>query len=302
MRWVGVIAALALAVGCSGSGDDDEKAADESPQAEPPPQITGAEIVTETYVDDSRTRTIETFIAHPTPFDGPYPLVVLAHGLGGHPDRLSELMTAWAEAGYVVAAPVFPLTNDPTPGGPTPDFRDMVNQPADVSFVIDSVLASDTFAEHVDADRIGLAGHSLGGATAVGTVFNTCCTDERIDAVELLAVAPPELFGLFEGEMDFRPLPTLMVVADTDFIYSASEATYPMLGQPKWYVTLHGEGNALRHVTPYEDPEDPADDLVKEVTTAFWDLELKHVESAQARMEDTAQPADGSATLQTPKE
>jgi dienelactone hydrolase len=320
MRWAGVIAVLAFVIGCSGSGDDDD-ANTSGGEAEPPAEISGHEVLTETFVDTSRptsasaeapaadTRTLETLIAYPTPLDGQYPLVVLGHGLGGHPARLSELMGAWAEAGYIVAAPAFPRTNDARPGGAgAADYQDLANQPADVSFVIDSMLelAADDgdspVSGHVDTDRIGLAGHSLGGATAVGTVFNTCCADERIDAVELLAVAPPELFGLFGGELDLRPVPTLMVVADGDFVYQSSEAVYPMLGQPKWYVTLHGEDNPMRHVTPYEDPPDPSDDLVKEVTTAFWDLELKDDTAAQARMEEAAQPADGSATIQSDKE
>jgi dienelactone hydrolase len=310
-------AALAALVGltaCGGGGGDDEA---EALDDEPPVEIAaegGVETTTLTFVDPARPtsaspvtpaadeRTLETLIAHPDPLDGPYPLVVLAHGLGGHPSRLSSLMETWAEAGYVVAAPAFPRTNDAQPGGQeVADVSDLANQPGDVSFVIDSLLASE-LADHIDSERIGLAGHSLGGATAVGTVFNTCCTDERIDAVALLAVAPPELFGLFAGELDPRPIPTLMLVADGDFIYDASEAVYPMLSPPKWYVTFHGEDDPMRHVGPFEDAPDPADDLVLELTTAFWDLELTDDAAAQARLEEAAEPEDGSATLQTVKE
>ena len=37
--------------------------------------------------------------------DGSYPLIVFAHGLGGSPQDYQQLLTAWAAAGYVVAAP-----------------------------------------------------------------------------------------------------------------------------------------------------------------------------------------------------
>lgn len=317
---IGSLVAMALVVACSG-GDDGAKADDDRAPKEQAEAEVGVERTTETFVDESRptsastaapaadTRTLETLIAYPTPLDGTYPLVVLAHGFTGHPSRLSELMEAWAEAGYVVAAPVFPRTNSEQPGGiETADVTDLKQQPADVSFVIDSMLDLGTDPEsplegHIDAERIGLAGHSLGGATTVGVVFNTCCTDERIDAAALLAVAPPELFALFDGELAPRPVPTLLVVADGDFVHSASETVYPLLSSPKWYVTLRGEGNgAAQHVGPFEDAPDPNDDLVFEVTTAFWDLQLKDDEAAQGRMEDAAQPADGSATLQTDKE
>ena len=48
------------------------------------------------------------------------------------------LLTAWAAAGYVVAAPLFPLSSSETPGGP--DGGDIGNQPGDMSFVIDQML------------------------------------------------------------------------------------------------------------------------------------------------------------------
>ena len=37
--------------------------------------------------------------------NGPYPLIVFAHGLGGSPQEYAQLLRSWAGAGYVVAAP-----------------------------------------------------------------------------------------------------------------------------------------------------------------------------------------------------
>src|SRR5262249_48913050 len=50
---------------------------------------------------------------------GPCALVVLAHGFGGSTARFDAFGRALAAAGYVVAAPAFPLTNDQAPGGHT---------------------------------------------------------------------------------------------------------------------------------------------------------------------------------------
>jgi predicted dienelactone hydrolase len=81
--------------------------------------------VTMTFVDHTRktvdpggtrsapTRTLVTQVYVPRG-RGRFPLVVMAHGNAGDPGKLSELLTAWAQAGYVVAAPTFPLTNDLT--------------------------------------------------------------------------------------------------------------------------------------------------------------------------------------------
>ncbi|MGZ8766572.1 MAG: hypothetical protein ACXW2C_12870, partial [Acidimicrobiia bacterium] len=72
-----------------------------------------------------RTRVTEVYVPRGK---GPFPLVLLAHGNNGNPGKLLQLLEAWASAGYVVAAPMFPLTNDLT-GSPSivGDYR---NQPA----------------------------------------------------------------------------------------------------------------------------------------------------------------------------
>jgi len=102
---------------------------------------------------------------------GPFPLIVFAHGFAGHPDKFTKLFAAWAAGGYVVAAPAFPLTNDHV----TIDGGDAVNQPADVSFVLDEVLAlgkrrGSRLFHAVKRSRIGAAGLSLGGVTTYSVV------------------------------------------------------------------------------------------------------------------------------------
>ena len=109
---------------------------------------------------------------------GPYPLIVFAHGLGGTPQGYMNVLAAWASQGFVVAAPLFPLSNGNVPGGP--DAGDVVNQPKDMSYVISAVLAdslspSGALSGLVDSKEIGAAGHSNGAVTTLGLVANTCC-------------------------------------------------------------------------------------------------------------------------------
>ncbi len=138
-----------------------------------------------TFVDASRptlafaanpalpTRTLETVVfypadgspgegareaAPPATADGPFPLIVFAHGSGGLGERYFGLLRAWAGAGYVVAAPVFPFAADPEEASPD----DYPNQPGDMSVVIDELLApsadgTDELAGLVDPERIGAA-------------------------------------------------------------------------------------------------------------------------------------------------
>ncbi|MBK6739063.1 MAG: hypothetical protein IPG64_14865 [Haliea sp.] len=129
---------------------------------------------------------------------GPFPLVVLSHGLGGSPASLVPLASRWASRGYVVALPAFPLTNSKTPGGAAQ--QDTQNQPGDVSFLIDEVLAESASAglllsDAVDGEKIAASGHSNGGLTTYGVAVNSCCRDQRVGAAIILSGVPAPYAG-----------------------------------------------------------------------------------------------------------
>jgi predicted dienelactone hydrolase len=69
-------------------------------------------------VDEGRGRTLTTTLYVPDGVDEQRPLIVYGHGFDGHPRKFTKLLGAWASAGYVVAAPTFPLTTS-FPGRPT---------------------------------------------------------------------------------------------------------------------------------------------------------------------------------------
>tara|TARA_R110002126_G_scaffold286859_1_gene439063 strand:+ start:22926 stop:23957 length:1032 start_codon:yes stop_codon:yes gene_type:complete len=98
------------------------------------------------------------------PTKGPFPLVVLSHGLFGNAYNQAWLAAAMARRGYVVAAINHPGTStflrDPN------QRRQLWQRPKDISRVIDHALASPDLSALVDPDRIFMAGHSLGGFTA----------------------------------------------------------------------------------------------------------------------------------------
>ena len=94
-----------------------------------------------TYVDATRptqangsypgapTRTLRVRFYVPKSAAGaPYPLILFTHGVTGVPEAYVALLSDLARAGYVVAAPVYPLSKTDAPGGPT--VADLGNQPA----------------------------------------------------------------------------------------------------------------------------------------------------------------------------
>ena len=292
----GLAIALVLAACTSSSGPREPATAGAPTSVAVPPTTTtlptslAVTRVTETLVDRSRrtddpehtrsaaTRTLETDIYIPAG-NGPYPLILHAHGAGGDARKFTEIAEAWARHGYVVAVPTFPLTSD-TSGGSVV-IGDYVNQPADLHFVLDQVLSLATtpntpLTGKVDRHHIGLSGLSLGGATAYGLAFNTCCHDPRVTAVIIMSGIQLG-FGNHHDVFD-KPILIFHGRNDPVIAYSTAGSAYESAAAPKYFVTLVGAG----HATPYEDAPDPHDGIVTAVTLDFWNAYLKTQGAATA--------------------
>ncbi len=99
------------------------------------------------------------------PVPGRFPLVVLSHGMFGNAFNQAWLAGALAKKGYIVAAISHPGTS--TWSRDPDQRRQLWERPRDISRLIDYTISSSGLSEHVDPDRIFMAGHSLGGFTAV---------------------------------------------------------------------------------------------------------------------------------------
>lgn len=283
--------AIVVSAGCGGSSDDEQGTASDSSTtaaptsqaattAVPPSTPLAVDEFTEPLVDESRPtpagaetpelpdRTVETRVVYPTA-GGPYPLIVMSHGLTGHPDEYTASVSTWAGDGFVVAVPKFPLTNSEVPSA-WENAPDVTNQPGDVSFVIDELLAANDDPSSpmyglIDGEAIGVVGASLGGATTWAVSFNTATRDDRIDSTVIFSglVLP---MGGAEYEFD-TGLPLLVIHGDGDDIPMESDlASYDAAVSPKWFVTLLGGD----HVPPYTDAESPYDELVTQTLFDFW--------------------------------
>ncbi|KAA0233009.1 MAG: hypothetical protein JJLCMIEE_03116 [Acidimicrobiales bacterium] len=324
MRLVGPLAlglcVLVGAVSCSTDSRSEDTStgiqsdvADAAPGTDPVTTLAAArpygyEVLTETFVDTSRQtpagastpaapeRTLETRIYLPDA-TGSLPLIVFAHGISGHPDKFTGLFATWAEAGYVVVAPVFPLTNDQTPGSAL-NFTDAANQPADMSFVLDEVLELSAAAEgplagKIDGGRLGAAGLSLGGLTTYTMALSECCRDDRAVAVEIFAGTTPNM-GEGEEFTAVEGVPTLVFhgTGDPWIPYQTGGEAFELLNPPAYLVTLEGAG----HSEPFEDSESPFDDFVEAISLAFWDqFLLTSEENAEVLFEQVE--AFDSATI-----
>lgn len=100
-----------------------------------------------------------------TPARGNGRLVVLSHGSGGAPWVHTDLARALVHAGFVVALPEHRGDNARDTSEPGP--ASWKRRPAEVSRAIDAVAASPQFAPLLSLDRVGVAGQSAGGHTAL---------------------------------------------------------------------------------------------------------------------------------------
>lgn len=220
--------------------------------------------------------------ARPELAAGPFPLVVFGHGFAVTPRPYASLLQAWARAGYVVAAPIFPLENADAPGGP--DESDLVNQPGDMSVVISRMLAASRvrrgfLSDLIDRRRIAVSGQSDGGETALAVAYDRHFIDRRVRAAVILSGA--KIPGV--GGLDFpAPSPPLLAsqgTADTINPPRFTFAFFDVAPPPKYLLSLLG----APHLGPYTDQQ-PQLGVVERVTIAFFDRYLKGFRGARARI------------------
>jgi len=235
--------------------------------------------------------------------DGPFPVVVFAHGEGGSKDGYGYLGRHWAQHGYVVLHPTHPGV-DPSgllPGRPRADLpalvaaaEDPVNfatELDDVRYVIDQLPAlADALpgmSGKVDAAHVGLAGHSLGASTALAMAGAkvTKADGEVRDysdprPLAFLAMSPqgPEQ-GLFvAGAWSQIQRPVFVVTGSLDKGVDGS----PWTVRRKVYEDLPPGGKVLAvfHGAAHKDFADnlgktTLDRRVEQMTLAWWDYTLK---------------------------
>jgi dienelactone hydrolase len=199
---------------------------------------------------------------------GRFPVVIFSHGLHALPTDNTALITSYADAGFVVAAPIYPETSrgaDPFNG------KDVVNQPADASAVLTAVLAlntttGDDFDGHLKTSEVAAVGHSAGGITTVGLF--TSDRDARIKSGVVLA---GDSVGVGDDYSDPAG-PILFEHGDQDTVvpYPLGKHAYDADPWPKAFLTLTGQG----HIDPYEIADSADFPAVSATTVDFLEWSL----------------------------
>jgi dienelactone hydrolase len=237
----------------------------------------------------SPTRLLPTTIWYPTDRGaGPYPLVIFAPGYGVGPDAYATLLSRIASAGYVVAAPYYPILSG-WPAGPD-DVADWADVFPDTGFVTTSMLVLNASGDPqlggtIDGQRIAVAGHSDGALISFSQGYVAFRSDPRVRAV----ISYSALLG--EPGTIYQPngRPFLHLVSDNDE-YNDFGRTLQWdrdnLADPRWTIGLWNAS----HAGPYMDPGDPHFDVVVGVTVAFLDHALKGASTLDLFLQVVARP------------
>jgi len=217
------------------------------------------------------------------PARGPFPLLMFAPGFMQCAGPYSRLLQAWASAGYVVAVVDFPRTDCHV--GAAAYEADLVNQPADMSYVISRLLAlsakrHDLFSGMLNRREIAATGQSDGGDTVAALGANACCADHRLVAVAVLSGAEwPPMPGRYFAH---RAPPMLFVQGSADTVnppWTSRQLYRADSPSARYYLDLFG----ANHLVPYWGTN-PVERLVARVTLAFFDRYVLGQASALARM------------------
>ena len=232
------------------------------------------------YPAEGAVPSVPAPVDNATPAPGAYPLILFSHGLTAHPSDFEAMLSRWAQAGFVVAGPAFPHTSY---GVDDFDAEDIVNQPADVRYVLDQILGldADPLRAIIDEHRVAAAGHSGGGITTVGLF--SAQRDARLKAG--MVIAGTDFQGTpFTGP----PAPMLFVhgTGDDTVAYAAARTVFEAVPWSRAMLTVEGGGHVI---------ESDSFEPITRTGTEFWRWSLYGDATAKTRLA-TAAAVNGVAT------
>jgi predicted dienelactone hydrolase len=274
-------------------------------------------IVYQDWQDAQRRRSLPIKIYMPKGGTAPYPVVIFSHGLGGSREAAVYLGNYWSEHGYFCIFIQHPGSDtgvwQPAIAGgreaimqrmkSAANGQNLVDRAKDIKFVLDELERRNqkdpAFKNHLDLEKIALAGHSFGAGTTLaiaGQTFgsagrNLDIKDNRVKAAIYLCPpvadaaksAPEQIYGsiqipglLLTGTEDNSP------IRDT----KAADRRIPFDGMKyphQYLVNFIGADHATfggRSFRAAKDSDEKYHEMIEEVTTKFLDATLKGDASA----------------------
>ena len=218
-----------------------------------------------------------------------YPLIVFSHGFGGCNTQTTFLMEALAHAGYMVLAPNHADARCGSARGTQTDTRrpeEPFQKPEqwsdatyrsrrdDIEAVLNWVLGAKRFeGVLINRRQIGIAGHSLGGYTALGLAGAwPSWRDQRIKAVLALSAFCTPYTA--KGDLKHLGVAVMYQGGTRDFGVTPTikrfSGAYDQSSSPKYYVEFEGAGHFA-----WTDLNPSFQSIINQYSIAFFDQYLR---------------------------
>jgi dienelactone hydrolase len=216
------------------------------------------------------------------------PLVLFAAGYDSYPSIYAPLLRAWAQAGFVVAAPTFPDENPAAVAAERTNTEgDLANEPADLAYVGHALEQASM--QHVATCRgvfgiiqphvIAIAGHSDGASAAALFAFGTGSDPQGVSESALRAGFDLRAALIFSGaEVGQAPygapdaqLPLLMVQSANDHCNPENDAVELYRAahvRERFFLLLR----TAQHRSPFDGTDEQAFSLVSATSIRFLRL------------------------------
>ncbi len=271
---------------------------------------------TDEWRDEVRQRVVPVKVYEPGG-EGPWPVIVFSHGLGGSREMYGYLGRGWAVQGYVVVMLQHPGSDESVWRGVPPrerlvamrravaDPANLVNRPRDVTLAIDTLtrLQADgpRLRGKLDLERVGVAGHSFGAYTTLAVAGQTFATrlggvslgDGRVKAAVAMSAPVPGEADRYAQSYGSIRIPVLHMTGTRDDSAigdtPAAKRRVPFdhhpggKGREQYLVILDGgdhmvfPGRPRRLAVPTDDLHHR---LIVEITSQFWQAHLRGDEDA----------------------
>lgn len=290
------------------------------------PGIAGAQVkkeVLQDWYDAKRQRQVPVKIYMPEG-EAPYPVVIFSHGLGGSREAAVYLGEKWSKNGYLCVFVQHPGSDVSTwkpvaLGGKQAIFnvlksaaneRNLRDRAADVSFVLDELQKRNSEDELLEKkmllDKIAVAGHSFGAATALSVAGQNFPTlkepsplrDSRVRAA--IYLCPPVTAKMFTPDLVYSNIriPGMLMTGTEDDSpigeTNAEERRIPFDGiksAHQYLINFEGADHAAFGGRAFRAPKKSDEryhEMIEELSTRFLDAYLRNNGAEEKWLDDGA--------------